>query len=90
MNFIQFKSEKPETIFAPWWFYIIGEDRLINIDFKKIALLILNKEKEIKADDLFLGISSVSLTSGSFLSSASLLFRLENILPGYLTRIASQ
>jgi DNA-directed RNA polymerase subunit beta' len=51
--------------------YSIGEI----IDVKELAginkIRRKNKEKEIKADDLFLGISSVSLTSGSFLSSAS-------------------
>lgn len=47
MNIKQFRSEKPETIFAPWWIYVMGEERLINIDFKKIASLILTKEKEI-------------------------------------------
>jgi hypothetical protein len=73
MNFIQFKSEKPETIFAPWWFYIIGEDRFINIDFKKIASLILEKEKNIiettppmsnkESPDGYTGLGPNSLTS---------------------------
>jgi hypothetical protein len=73
MNFVQFKSEKPETIFAPWWFYIIGEDRLINIDFKKIASLILSKENEIiettspmfnkESSDGYTGLGPNSLTS---------------------------
>ena len=46
MNLVQFRSDKPETVFAPWWVYIIGEERLINIDFKKIASIILDKEKD--------------------------------------------
>ena len=73
MNLIQFRSEKPETVFAPWWIYIIGEERLINIDFKKIASIILEKENEIiettppanekESSDGYTGLGSDSLTS---------------------------
>ena len=67
MNFIQFKSEKPETIFAPWWFYIIGEDRLINIDFKKIASLILEKESIILFKYFLFSIKTFNYLSKNFI-----------------------
>jgi hypothetical protein len=73
MNIVQFRSDKPETVFAPWWFYVIGEERLINIDFKKIASIILEKEKEIiestppapdsASSDGYTGLGPNSLTS---------------------------
>ncbi|HOU45779.1 MAG TPA: DNA-directed RNA polymerase subunit beta' [Candidatus Pacearchaeota archaeon] len=46
---------------------VIDEKVLIEINKQRRK----DKEKEIKYDDLFLGISAVSLTSGSWLSSAS-------------------
>mgnify|MGYP001243541809 FL=1 len=41
------KSKKPKTPFAPKWNYHIGCELISHIDFKKIAKIILKKEKLI-------------------------------------------
>ena len=47
LNQLRFKSNPPETPFAPEWDYRIVEGEIKNIDFKYIAKYLKNKEKEI-------------------------------------------
>ena len=71
-NIIQFVSEPRKTFFAPEWCYFLGETFAKDIDFSKVAKLILSKEKQIienfppvdKANsDGYTGLGSDSLTS---------------------------
>jgi hypothetical protein len=67
-----FRSAERQNVFAPAWEFPIGEDQLININFKKIAKLILSKEKSIVAaatkkgylsTNAYTGLGENSLTS---------------------------
>jgi len=44
-------SQTPKTPFAPEWSWVMGEDYIKDIDFKKIAEIILSKEKKIIKDN---------------------------------------
>jgi hypothetical protein len=44
---ITFKSPVPETPFAPSWDYVIGWDFIKKVNFKKVAQIILKKEKNL-------------------------------------------
>ena len=47
IKIITFESKPKETPFAPEWLHRVGYGQLENIDFKKIATIILKKEKQI-------------------------------------------
>jgi hypothetical protein len=47
MKILHLKSEPRQTIFAPEWYYIMGESKIEGVDFSKIAQIILSKEKQI-------------------------------------------
>jgi len=47
MEYVVFKSKPRQTPFAPEWNYFICHSELNQIDFNKIAKIILKKEKEI-------------------------------------------
>ena len=47
MEYVVFKSKPRQTPFAPEWNYFVCHANLENIDFDKIAKIILIKEKEI-------------------------------------------
>jgi len=47
MDLILNKSKPPRTPFAPQWHYHLGYEFISNVDFKKIAKIILRKEKYI-------------------------------------------
>lgn len=77
MDIISFLSEAPCTPFAPEWNWVIAEEMLTNVDFNKIAKIILQKEQEIlnafppsnkSSVDAYTGLGENSLTSryGSF------------------------
>ena len=69
-NIVILKSKKKNNFFAPEWQYFLYEDFINNVDFKKIAKLILLKEKNIlkkflpgKKGDGYTGLGKRSLTS---------------------------
>tara|TARA_R110000803_G_scaffold59922_3_gene118964 strand:+ start:157 stop:789 length:633 start_codon:yes stop_codon:yes gene_type:complete len=47
IKIITFKSKPKETPFAPEWLHYVGYGQMEGIDFKKIATIILKKEKQI-------------------------------------------
>ena len=47
MQLITFKSPAPQTPFAPSWNYVMGSDFIKEVDFKKVAQIILKKEKNL-------------------------------------------
>ena len=66
------KSKPSQTPFAPQWHYHIGYELISHIDFKKIAKIILRKEKPIlkkfppstkSSSDGYTGLGNNSLTS---------------------------
>jgi hypothetical protein len=72
MNLILNKSKPPQTPFAPQWHYHLGHELISNINFKKIAKIILKKEKQIlkkfppstkSSVDGYTGLGKNSLTS---------------------------
>lgn len=68
MEIIKFVSMPRQTPFAPEWSYVLGEDTISDIDFEKIALIILSKEQEIinsypGNNDGHTGLGENSLTS---------------------------
>tara|TARA_R100000482_G_scaffold124757_1_gene78851 strand:+ start:864 stop:1487 length:624 start_codon:yes stop_codon:yes gene_type:complete len=68
MNLLTNKSEPAQSPFAPQWHYHIGYDSISNVDFKKIAKIILKKEKSIlkkfpSSNDGYTGLGNNSLTS---------------------------
>ena len=79
ISLYRFKSNPPQTIFAPQWEYFIAETILSNIDFQNIAKFILkmedkilkkfkpsnytNKKGVLKTFDGHTGLGSNSLTS---------------------------
>jgi len=67
-----FVSQPRQTIFAPEWAYWLGESFITDVDFSKVAKLILEKEKEIinnfpisnkNNSDGYTGLGSDSLTA---------------------------
>jgi hypothetical protein len=69
-NIVILKSKEKNNFFAPEWQYFLYEDFINNVDFKKIAKLILLKEKNIlkkfpsgKKGDGYTGLGKKSLTS---------------------------
>ena len=72
IKIILFKSLPRRNVFAPAWEFPIGEDKITGVNFKKIAKLILKKEKIILASpvkrghlsvDAYTGLGKDSLTS---------------------------
>ena len=72
IKIILFKSLPRRNVFAPAWEFPIGEDKITGVNFKKIAKLILKKEKTILASpvkrghlsvDAYTGLGKDSLTS---------------------------
>jgi len=68
MEIIQFLSMPRQTPFAPEWSYVLGEDIIEDIDYKKIASIVLSYETEIvnkfpKSSDAYTGLGENSLTS---------------------------
>ena len=72
MHLIINKSKPSQTPFAPQWHYHVGYEFIPNIDFKKIAEIILRKEKHIlkkfppstkSSVDGYTGLGKNSLTS---------------------------
>jgi len=72
MHLILNQSKPPQTPFAPQWRYHLGYELISNIDFKKIAKIILKKEKYIlkkfppstkSSIDGYTGLGKNSLTS---------------------------
>ena len=51
MEKILITSQPPKTPFAPVWSWVMGEDYIKDIDFTKIAEIILSKEKQIIRDN---------------------------------------
>ena len=47
MQLNTFKSPPPQTPFAPSWHYVMGSDFIKKVNFKKVALIILKKEKDL-------------------------------------------
>ena len=47
MQLITFKSPPPETPFAPSWDHAMGSDFIKKVNFKKVAKIILKKEKDL-------------------------------------------
>ena len=68
-NIIRLKSPPKNNFFAPEWDYFIYEDIIKNVDFNKLSLFILKKEKEIvkkykyKDGDAYTGLGKNSLSS---------------------------
>lgn len=67
-KFSEFKSKPPKSPFAPNYHYIFAENFIEDIDFKKVAAIILEKEKEIvnstiPTTDAYTGLGDNSLTS---------------------------
>jgi len=64
-----FKSPLRQNVFAPAWEFPIAEDKITTVNFKKIAELILAKEKSIlksskmQGGDGYTGLGKKSLTS---------------------------
>ena len=72
MHIVLNKSKPPQSPFAPQWHYYLGYEFISNIDFKKIAKIILRKEKLIlkkfppstkSSVDGYTGLGKNSLTS---------------------------
>jgi hypothetical protein len=68
MEIIKFLSMPKQTPFAPEWSYVLGEDTITDIDYTKIASIILSKEKEIIKsfpgnNDGYTGLGKNSLTA---------------------------
>jgi len=68
MELFRFKSMPRQTPFAPEWHYILAEDMIQDIDYDKVAEIILSKEKEIVdafpgTSDAYTGLGEDSLTS---------------------------
>lgn len=72
INITVFKSLPRRNVFAPAWEFPIGEDKITDVNFKKIAKLILKKEKTILTSpirkghlsaDAYTGLGKNSLTS---------------------------
>ena len=72
MHIVLNKSKPPQSPFAPQWHYYLGYEFISNIDFKKIAKIILKKEKHIlkkfppstkSSVDGYTGLGKNSLTS---------------------------
>tara|TARA_R100001086_G_scaffold66259_1_gene30806 strand:+ start:3474 stop:4112 length:639 start_codon:yes stop_codon:yes gene_type:complete len=72
MHLILNKSKPPQTPFAPQWHYHLGYELISNINFKKIAKIILKKEKHIlkkfppsakSSVDGYTGLGKKSITS---------------------------
>ena len=71
LKIFRFVSEPRQTAFAPEWHYVLAESTIENVDFNKVAQLILNKEKEIVtafpsasvSADAYTGLGADSLTS---------------------------
>ena len=72
INITVFKSLPRRNVFAPAWEFPIGEDKITTVNFKKLAKLILKKEKTILAspirkghlaEDAYTGLGKNSLTS---------------------------
>ena len=72
INITVFKSLPRRNVFAPAWEFPIGEDKITTVNFKKIAKLILKKEKTILTSpirkghlsaDAYTGLGKNSLTS---------------------------
>tara|TARA_R110000803_G_scaffold210254_1_gene281590 strand:- start:72 stop:728 length:657 start_codon:yes stop_codon:yes gene_type:complete len=47
MKIINFKSEPKKSPFAPEWDYFLAEQKIENVDFKKLFLFLKEKEKSI-------------------------------------------
>ena len=67
-NFLEFKSNPPKSPFAPNYHYIFAENFVQDIDFAKIATIILKKEQAIinstaPITDAYTGLGTSSLTS---------------------------
>jgi len=64
-----FKSPLRQNVFAPAWEFPIAEDKITTVNFKKIAKLVLEKEKSIlksskmQGGDGYTGLGKKSLTS---------------------------
>lgn len=64
-----FKSPLRQNVFAPAWEFPIAEDKITTVNFKKIAKLILEKEKSIlkssrmQGGDGYTGLGKKSLTA---------------------------
>ena len=68
---ILFKSEPPQTPFAPSWDFSIAE-KIIKIDLESLADIILEKEKEIKMNAIYdFKLKSIKLIDESSSSQAS-------------------
>jgi hypothetical protein len=70
MDLVHMQSKPRRTPFAVEWFYTLGEDTIEGVDFKKVAKIILKKEKEILKKfppsangDGYTGLGPNSLTS---------------------------
>lgn len=74
VNLKHFFSRPAKSPFAAEWFYTIGESNIGNVDFNKIAQIILSKEKQIIEDnpieksdsDAYTGLGNQSLTARWF------------------------
>jgi hypothetical protein len=67
-RFSEFKSNPPKSPFAPIYHYIFAENCIEGVDFKKIASIILEKEKTIinsttPTTAAYTGLGDASLTS---------------------------
>ena len=67
-QFLEFKSRPPNSPFAPVYHYIFAENYIDEVDFKKIACIILEKEQQIinstmSTSDAHTGLGNNSLTS---------------------------
>ena len=63
-----FRSAPRQNVFAPAWEFPIAEDKITTVNFKKIAKLVLEKEKSIlkssmQGGDGYTGLGKKSLTS---------------------------
>lgn len=66
-----FYSYEKQTPFAPEWFYFVSNIKIDNVDFNKVAQIILDKEKQLLKDipynpvsvDAYTGLGKDSLTS---------------------------
>lgn len=72
MKIIKFKSSPPKTFFAPQYEYVLGEDKISDIDYQHVYNKILHNEKDIIANfptvdrtsiDGYTGLGTNSLTS---------------------------
>lgn len=83
---IRFQSKPKQTFFAPEWDYSLYETFLDDVSFKKIAKIVLKKEKEIKSkfddsavSDYYKGINKDGYT-GLGLSSLTSRYPFFNVL----------